>query len=153
MNLFDIIELKDALFSNRYKSNIYNISYEMLNKITELIATEDILLLYPKGVIVEENKNDTESIEIICLTKSLKILIIRAIGDSKNININVKLREQITDMNLEYFKTEYGFNSNKLKIKFNDGTDIILNGENDTNNYWGEEFSKKIIEIFKLLID
>lgn len=118
----------------------------MLCGILELIKEKDILTVYAKNLF----KNYKE-LEIFTLTNRHKIILSKLIYNENKIEMftydvdNIELIELILPIKEERIQAE-------LKIVFNNGKQVYLNSDTDTNLHWKERYSNYIKEIAKLLI-
>lgn len=117
----------------------------MLCGILELIKEKDILTVYVKNLF----KNYKE-LEIFTLTNRHKIILSKLIYSENKIEMfiydldNIELIELILPIKEERSQAE-------LKIMFNNGKQVYLNSDTDTNLHWKERYSNYIKEIAKLL--
>jgi hypothetical protein len=120
----------------------YKFEY-ITEKLQEYIHQESVKLFYPKNLFVEEKET-----ELYLFTED-KLFIVT--GEEQRSNFNVLSLKEIDDINFETtFLT--GKALIKINIMFKNGREIVFNSLEDTNQSWSYAFSKKINNLFLLLI-
>lgn len=111
------------------------------DKIEKTIKVNEIKIFYPKYLFVKDDLEiiiiTNKSINLFKMNSSSDIITAKSISRDKIKNLNLKTNTQ-------------GYYNVELIIELDD-SQIILNGKNDANEGYLEDFNKKILDIFKEL--
>lgn len=154
--LTDIVKLKTLAANRRHGDNgePWAILYKLLNLTQPLVSDEEVELVYPKKLLSDKKyKCDGTDLEVALFTKGNKIVVAKASNEGRGFQIDLKKKEDISNIQINGKLTGSKSNTRtEAIIEFINGSRIILSNEDDTNQYWQEEYSELIKSIVSSLV-
>jgi hypothetical protein len=114
-----------------------------------IVEEDDIAVVYPRNPFFEDDAGyRVTMLELVVFVKDGRIIVGSTLaGDRFEITITDK--SEVCSLNITGFlSTDNSEMMPKLTINFKDGSQIELDSEEDSNEYWGENYP----ELMKLVI-
>jgi hypothetical protein len=149
-SLNDIKKLRE--YGNEDKP-IYKALIRLLNGIQIYVPDEKISFIYPKRLFGNNKEKlwDGTDLEVVMLTANDQI-VIADIEEDQGFEINIYHKSEIASITVNGNINQYNQVNSSAVLRFKDGNDLILNSEEDTNEYWVKGYSNVINSIVKQLL-
>jgi hypothetical protein len=150
-NITDIKKLREYGYGDSLTSKVL---INLLNSVQVYVPDEQISIAYPKRLFGNTTDKiwDGMDLEIVLLTTDDQIIIAN-LAEDQGFVINIYHKSEIASIVITGNITEYDHQVNpSARLRFKDGNDLILNSEEDANEYWVKGYSMAITSIIKQLL-